>query len=347
MDFDQLLTPHLSGLEETLLQATLRGSLGVATDYAMTADAQNAIGRNELGHMVAAHLATGGKRLRGLLPMALVQAGAGPAEAALRLGAAIEMAHNGTLVHDDVQDGDRLRRGQPTLWTQVGLPQAINAGDAMLVAPLVWLLNSPHDQRQVGAQLAQLLGHAVVETIRGQVADVGWRLVQRPTVEDLLGVHLAKTGPLFGVCLQGAAILLGLPVANQHTCQRAARHLGLAFQVRDDLLDLIGKKGRGQPGADLREGKLTVPAVLAAEQDTEGFSELLQRLTAATDGAPLADAEVAQWVAWIGEHGGETAARTLFDDELAAFESLASSALGPGPAQVIGALAHRLGLLDG
>ncbi len=347
MNFDELLTPHLPALEQALRHACRTGSLGLAPTYAMTTEPQAAIGRAMLGDMVAAHMATGGKRLRGLLPMALVEAGGGPAAAALRLGTAIEMVHNGTLVHDDVQDGDEYRRGTPTLWTQVGVAQAINAGDAMLVAPLVWLLDVPPHEQGVSAQLAQLLGHAVVETIRGQVADVDWRSVRRPQLEDLLGVHMAKTGPLFGACLQGSAVLLGLPAANQHTCQRAARHLGLAFQIRDDLLDLLGQKGRGQPGADFREGKLTVPAILAGEQDPTGFADLVQRLATADEHAPMADAEVAGWVQWVRSRDGARSAQALLAKELAAFESLASSALGPRPAPVVSALAQRLARLDG
>jgi len=347
MNFDELLTPHLPALEQALRHACQSGSLGVAPNYAVTPDPQDAIGRAMLGHMVTSHMATGGKRLRGLLPMALVAAGGGPAEAALRLGTAVEMAHNGTLVHDDVQDGDEFRRGNPTLWTHVGVAQAINAGDAMLVAPLVWLLSVPPAEQAVGAQLAQLLGHALVETIRGQVADVDWRSVQRPALDDLLGVHMAKTGPLFGACLQGSAVLLGLPAANQHTCQRAARHLGLAFQVRDDLLDLLGQKGRGRPGADLREGKLTVPAILAGDRDPEGFADLVQRLATTDESAPMGEVEVALWVEWVRSRDGARAAQALLARELAAFESLASSALGARPAKVISALAQRLAQLDG
>ena len=102
--------------------------------------------RNEddgrLRDLCAQHLSTGGKRLRALLTPALVGAEGGDVAAACVIGACIEVLHNGTLVHDDIQDGDELRRGQPTLWRRVGAPQAINAGDAMLVAPLLVVASS-------------------------------------------------------------------------------------------------------------------------------------------------------------------------------------------------------------
>lgn len=346
MDFDQLIGAHHGALQTCLDGYISRDVMGLDASFALHPDGTAAVGQEPLRQLLRDHFATGGKRLRGLLPIALVGAGGGPLAAAIHLGAAIEVVHNGTLVHDDVQDGDRLRRGQPTLWAQHGIAQAINAGDAMLVAPLVWLLRATEIDTPHRAPLAQLLGHAIVETIRGQVADVAWRDLAEPDADALLGVHLAKTGPLFGVCLQGAALLLDRPEGLQGA-HRAARELGLAFQIRDDLLDMEATKGRGTAGADLREGKVTVPLLLAAKQDPTGFAELSQALKHPRGPEPMADAEVARWVAWAHESGGMDAARTLLQSTLERCVEHGERALGRGPGEVLRALAQRLGHTDG
>ncbi len=160
MDFDALLEPHRNELEFKLNARML--PLARA-------------GSARLQDMASDQLRSGGKRLRGLLPVALVQAGQGPMAAAFELGACIEWVHNGTLVHDDIQDGDELRRGQPTLWTIHGIAQAINAGDAMLVGPLAALLRAEAIPPDLRAPLAGLLADALLETIHGQVADLALR----------------------------------------------------------------------------------------------------------------------------------------------------------------------------
>ncbi|MEY3013953.1 MAG: hypothetical protein RIT45_2688 [Pseudomonadota bacterium] len=299
-----------------------------------------------LGAMIDEHLQTGGKRLRGLLPAALVRAGGGPVQAAWTLGACIELVHNGTLVHDDIQDGDELRRGRPTLWKVHGAPQAINVGDALYAAPLAALALDPSVPRHHAAQLAGLLAGALLETIRGQVADLDLHGDEEPDQARLEAVAIAKTAPLFGVAIEGAGLLLEHPASD--AAREAGRALGLAFQLRDDLLDLVGSKGRGAAGADLREGKLTLPGRLALRGASADEEAALRALLArAAAGDRPADDEVAHWVAWMHERGGVEAGRAALDALLSQARDAAVRALPAPAAVVLAAFADRLGALDG
>lgn len=307
-------------------------------------------GQDLLRAMLRDQMASGGKRLRALLTPAMVAQSLGgnaEVEAARVFGAAAELLHNGTLVHDDIQDGDTLRRGRPTLWTQFGVPQGINAGDGFLMGALAAVLESPAIAADLRAPLGALLASALFETIRGQVADLALRDLPRPTLMDVASVHLAKTGPLFSACFAGATVILRLGPVAQEAAFAAGKEIGLAFQIRDDLLDLLGTKGRADAGADLREGKPTWP-VLAAMRDAPGpeADQVTALLRFAAGGSPPADDAVAAAVAWVRAAGGEATARA---DLAATLERArtAAAVLPEGCAAVISALCERLALLDG
>jgi geranylgeranyl pyrophosphate synthase len=327
-------------------------------------------GAARLQRMLEQHLATGGKRLRAKLPEAIVLA-AGPAApvgaaAAARVwGAAIELVHNGTLVHDDIQDGDELRRDEPTLWVRHGVAQAINAGDALLIGPLLAVLQAEEIPEPLRPRLAALLADAAMETIRGQVADIGWRdddpgaattpqttaagFDASDALEDLEAVFRAKTSPLFACALVGGLLILGHDEpARLRGGHALADGLGVAFQVRDDLLDLVGTKGRGSAGADLREGKLTWP-VLAAMRSApaDSAAALRARLAEVADGATLSADEVNRWLGWVDDHGGIRAARAQLERTLARSRDLAREAFPPGAVDVVLDLCDRLARLDG
>ena len=342
-NLEDLLAPHRRATE-----AELQAILDTRHAYVVPGAPPPAAGLAALRTMAAHQFETGGKRLRALLTPALVGAAHGPLPAAVAFGAAIECVHNGTLVHDDIQDGDRLRRGQPTLWTRHGIPQAINAGDALLVAPLALVLRSEAIAPPLRLQLAALLSDALLETIRGQVADIGLRDLERPNLHDITAVHIAKTGPLFGACFVGAALLLGLDRDALAAARDLGRDIGLAFQVRDDLLDVLGEKGRGQPGADLREGKWTFPFLLALQgAPADQADALFALLGRAATGEALTDAEVTQWLAWAHARGGVTAARAHLDQTLAHARLAARLAFPEAAAVVALALCDRLAALDG
>lgn len=263
-------------------------------------------GRHDvLATMCAEQLATGGKRLRAVLPVLVAEALGEDPSRAYPLAAACELLHNATLVHDDVLDGDTVRRGHPTVWARHGIGQAINLGDAMYFQALLCLerLIEPADVRWA---LARDLADAAARVIAGQARELELKDLPRPSCADYLDLVADKTAALFALPLVGAARLVGAPAALLDTLGEAARHLGLLFQVQDDLLDLWGDKGRNAAGNDVREGKislLVVHALARAAPDDE--ARLRRVLQAPRDGT--GDADVA-WATRLFERAGALAA---------------------------------------
>ncbi len=336
--FERALAPHRKAVDTLILRILQRPR----------SDQDGPVGVTTLVELTREHLATGGKRLRGLLPAALVSAAEGDVSAARLFGACVEAVHNGTLVHDDIQDGDELRRGRPTLWTTRGMPQAINAGDAMLVGPLAALLRTDLLQPTVAAELATLLADALLETICGQVADVAFREVERPELERAEAIAAAKTVPLFRCAFEGAVVLLGGTAEQRQAARDLGRQVGFAFQVRDDLLDALGVKGRGAAGADFREGKPTWPILSAIRAGPAGQAQELRDLLHRAARGERPDAvQVGRWTAWVDAHGGITEARTAVSTALAQARQSGTAAFPATSALIIEGLCDRLARIDG
>lgn len=207
-----------------------------------------------LGHIAQEHLATGGHRMRARLALAAAEAlGVTRADAA-PWAAACELLHNATLLHDDIQDGDTTRREVPTAWVRHGVPQAINAGDLLLVLPARAIdeLRVPPDTKW---RLAQAVVRASEHAARGQSADMDLGHLARPGWEDWVWAADGKTGALLGLPVHGAALLSGLAEPSALRLAAPFAALGRVYQMLDDLADLEG-------GADLAAGR--VNAVVAA-----------------------------------------------------------------------------------
>lgn len=243
------------------------------------------------GRMVSEQLASGGKRIRPRIALAAAEALHVPRAGAVAWAAAIELLHNATLVHDDVQDGDRYRRGRPTLWARHGAPQAINVGDAMLMLPFLALDRVPAAQR--GALMSTLASYAV-ETVRGQIAEIDLLPEERLDWASYAEAAMGKTGALFALPLVGMALLAGLDDREARALGEPLRCLGVAFQIHDDVVDLYGDKGRESVGSDLREGKVSALVVAHLERCPADRAWLLDLLRAPRDSTPLADIEQAR-----------------------------------------------------
>lgn len=231
-----------------------------------------------------------GKLLRPSLVLFSCEALGGTGDRALPLAVALELVHNFSLVHDDIQDGDEVRRGRASAWKALGTPQAINAGDGLLVCGLREALGAglPDDQR-IRAQESLL--SATFRMIEGQA----WDLAAEGQPLDLLGYEelvRRKTGALFGCALELGALAAGRPdLAAAH--RALGEELGLAFQIKDDILGIWGDPERtGKPkGSDLRRRKRSFPLVFALQNDPdlgrlwdrrapENLEEILARLEA-------------------------------------------------------------------
>ncbi len=210
--------------------------------------------------MVCEHLASGGKRLRARLALAALEVLGGDRCLGVGWAAACELLHNATLIHDDLQDGDTTRRGRPTTWHRYGVAQAVNAGDLLLMLPFLAVerVSAPAEHR---CALSSAVARQATAAVRGQTAEIALGGADAVDWADYLAAVEGKTGALFQLPVEGAAILAGRDPAEARSLAAGFRGLGVLFQLQDDVLDLYGEKGRGAPGSDLREGKVSALVV--------------------------------------------------------------------------------------
>jgi len=194
---------------------------------------------------------------------------------AVRAAAAIELTHEFSLIHDDIEDGDRERRGRPALWTSIGIAQAINAGDALfgIARGTLTERSATTSADQLAAMVAGY-DRACVELAEGQFLDLDFET--RPSVgpEEYEAMVARKTGALLGAAAELGAIAGGATQPAGRAMGEYGRCLGLAFQIGDDCLGLWGDPARtGKPaGADLLRKKKSLPILLALADPSTGPS---------------------------------------------------------------------------
>ncbi len=230
-----------------------------------------------LADMCRYHMSTGGKRLRALLPLLVAETLKVNPTYLVPFGAACEMLHNATLVHDDLQDGDKVRRGQETVWSHYGTSQAINLGDAMFYYTLLLIHRIDFPRARRVATSRRLL-HETLRVIEGQELEFKLKQSASPTLADYFTMVQGKTSGLFALPIAGAAELCGPPPEVLEGLQEAARHMGVLFQIQDDVLDLYADKGRDEQGSDIREGKRSILVVHALENAPEDRAQWLRQV---------------------------------------------------------------------
>lgn len=220
-----------------------------------------------------------GKALRPTLCLLACEAVSGDYHRALPAAAAIELVHNYSLIHDDIQDDDRERRHRPTVWSIWGKPQAINAGTAMrLLANLaLWRLQQ-HGvplEKQFSAQY--LIDETTLRLIEGQYQDISYESRFDISVGDYLSMIQEKTAALIACSLEVGALLGSDNKLLRRSFRDIGRNLGLAFQIRDDIIGIWGDgKITGKPlGSDIRRRKKTFPIVYALENTEDGLRKEL------------------------------------------------------------------------
>ncbi len=246
-----------------------------------------------LVEMCGYHLETGGKRLRALLPLLVADALGVEPKRMVPFGAACEMLHNATLVHDDLQDGDMFRRGRMTVWNRYGVPQAINLGDAMFYFSVLLTqeLDAPALRRE---QASHLLLVETLRVIDGQEREFALKAQPTVTLDDYYAMVEGKTSGLFALPMAGAAMLCDASTELCAGLAEAARHMGVLFQIQDDTLDLYGEKGRDVVGSDIAEGKrsaLVVHALTHAKpEEAAWLRQVLDKDRAETTKEDIAEA---------------------------------------------------------
>lgn len=272
---ERSLDPRLLGVERLMRQLVL----GDGVDH--------------LSRMAMTQLSSGGRRVRARLALAAANGFRVRPREAIAWAASVELLHNATLIHDDIQDADLERRGRPTIWAQHGVAQAINAGDFLLMLPYVALRELPEPIR---GQLALMLGETSCRVVRGQAIELDLLHSGRLDAESYDSAARGKTGALFELPVAGAALLGGQSLEVVRECASLFGRLGLAFQLADDVLDLFADKGKGAAGADVREGKVSAIIVELLKARPECRAEVLAILRKSRDETTNSDV---QWISTL------------------------------------------------
>ncbi|WP_174819239.1 polyprenyl synthetase family protein [Paenibacillus lautus] len=229
-------------------------------------------------------LMAGGKRMRPLLVIAACEAGGGKRDAALPVACAVEMVHTYSLIHDDLpaMDDDDYRRGKPTNHKVFGEASAILAGDALLTHAFYSVIQA---SRKHGVPAERVL--SIVEDLAeyagprgmvgGQVADMeGEQGIT--TLEQLEYIHLHKTSDLIMFSLMAGGHIAGCSESQIESLRTFGHHIGLAFQIQDDILDLVGDESKlGKPvQSDVKQEKVTYPFFIGLDASRRE----VERLTA-------------------------------------------------------------------
>ncbi|RZD47712.1 MAG: hypothetical protein CXT68_03185 [Methanobacteriota archaeon] len=220
----------------------------------------------------------GGKRLRATLPRIVGEALGNAHEGHDDIGAALEVIHNFTLVHDDIMDDDDVRRGRPAVHKEFDVPSAINAGDAMLAVGFEILANSSGIGMKDIAHVVLTVGKMVRRVSEGQQLDIAFENEENVGISDYLEMIDGKTAVMFQTAAELGALLAGADEYTIEACSIWGREVGMCFQLMDDLLDILSEDDTiGKPrGSDIAQGKKTLIALHALEQSGEGLQTFLE-----------------------------------------------------------------------
>ncbi|MBK5107900.1 MAG: polyprenyl synthetase family protein [Anaerolineales bacterium] len=211
-----------------------------------------------------------GKRIRPLLVLLTCSAAGGEWRNALPAAAAVELVHNFSLIHDDIQDNSPLRRGRETVWKRWGIAQAINAGDAMLtIAHLTLLRMEKTSSPELTLQAAFTLQQACLQLTMGQHLDLAFETREQLSIEAYWQMVGGKTAALLGACTELGAIAAACSDSRRKAFRDFGYHLGLAFQAQDDILGIWGDAaltGKSNE-SDLLAGKKSLPVIFGMQQN--------------------------------------------------------------------------------
>ena len=292
-----------------------------------------------------------GKRVRPAVAVLCCAAAGGDPAAAAPLAAAVELLHNFTLIHDDVQDESPSRRHRPTVWRRWGVGQAINAGDALFAAahlPLHRLADGAVPPA-VALRLLEAFDRMAVQIVEGQTLDLGFEGRAGVTPDDYLAMIAGKTAAIVRYAAWAGALLGGADEATAERFGAFGQALGLGFQIRDDALGIWGaSETTGKAAADdLRRRKQSLPILLLRERlDEAGRAELDALYAAPAVGA----GGVERILALLEETGVRATVEARVGDYHDEARAALTAAARPGPnagrdrlLALVAGLAERLG----
>ncbi len=285
-----------------------------------------------------------GKMIRPNLCLVASEACGGDYRQAIPAAAAVELLHNFSLIHDDVEDRGTERRGRRTVWAKWGEPLAVNAGDALLIVSELALLRS----LDVGLTpsttltLVALLNDCCLTLTEGQHLDITHERDPRLGEADYLRTIGGKTAALLGCAAQLGAVAAGAPAERSSAFRRYGEYVGLGFQIQDDVLGIWGKPAEtGKPeAADVFGCKITLPVIDAVARAPD---QIAARIAAVYRSGSPSGADVAEIIGYLNEFGvrerAEARAGHYLDQALGVLDEAQPA---PVPGDVLRALAQSL-----
>lgn len=278
----------------------------------------------EMHHMIAYHMGwegegagtkAQGKRIRPLLVLLSYGAALSPNlepstwHVALPAAASVEILHNFSLIHDDIQDNSPLRRGRPTVWQKWGIAQAINAGDAEYTLAFTAMLElGKTTAPALALEAINILQSTCIALTQGQYLDMSFETRAFITLDEYWTMIGGKTAALTAACTELGALIAGVDDTTRAGYREFGRYLGLAFQVQDDLLGIWGDAaltGKSTE-SDLVAGKKSIPVVYGLAQKGLFAARWAQ--------GPIQSEEVGLLADQLEKEGARAYTQTLADD---------------------------------
>lgn len=220
----------------------------------------------------------GGKMLRPALTLITAEAVGGKRESALKAGAAIELIHTFSLIHDDIMDQDDMRRGMPSVHKVWGDDVAILAGDTLFSKAFEIIIGTEGTSSDQNNKALATVADACVKICEGQASDMGFEDRFDVTEDEYMEMIFKKTGALIAAATKVGAIMGGASDEVIDAMYEYGRLIGLAFQIQDDYLDIAAdEETLGKPiGSDIGKGKMTIIAIKGLASDDGRLLEILK-----------------------------------------------------------------------
>jgi len=223
------------------------------------------------------HISAGGKRIRPALCLISCEAVKGKIKDALPIAAALEMIHGFSLIQDDIEDRDEIRRGKPTVWKNWGDALAINAGDGLFTKAFESVANLKHKNAN---DALKIFTKSVLEVCEGQALDISFEKLDGITERDYLEMTSKKTGALIDAACRLGALTGNGTKKEIDALGKYGRKIGIAFQIWDDYIDFASEKTGKTFGLDIKKGKKTFivchALAQAKENDKTRLTEILK-----------------------------------------------------------------------
>ena len=252
-----------------------------------------------MGHCAKYQLNSGGKRFRAILALLASKIFGLNEQVSHDIAICCEFIHNASLIHDDLQDRDLLRRGLPTIWNRFGDHTAINLGDLFISASFE-ILSKIKTRPELKCLAIEELSKTINQTLKGQSIEILSRSDFNLKMEDYESTARAKTGGLISLPIKLVLILSGNKYDTKYF--KSLYETGVAYQIQDDLSDFLGLKERGLPGRDLKEGKMNILIMHFIQNATQGEKFILQKFLKKRYDS-ISEDEITFWLKMIEKKG--------------------------------------------